>query len=117
MKASAEESRQCCDAQLAAAGGNRIVVATRLGQGASDRNLMPPGQVKATFGVMPKQVLADAGYRNEAELARRGASGTWRAWRRTVRRIVDDWRHHCDHERPHSSLGYSMPAERAKQAA
>ena len=34
-----------------------------------------------------------------------------------VRRIVDDWRHHCDHERPHSSLGYSTPAERAKQAA
>ena len=33
-----------------------------------------------------------------------------------VRRIVDDWRHHCDHERPHSSLGYSTPAERAKQA-
>ena len=34
-----------------------------------------------------------------------------------VRRIVDDWRHHCDHERPHSSLGYSTPAECAKQAA
>ena len=34
-----------------------------------------------------------------------------------VRRIVNDWRHHCDHERPHSSLGFSTPAERAKQAA
>ena len=34
-----------------------------------------------------------------------------------VRRIVDDWRHHYNHERPHSSLGYSTPAERAKQAA
>ena len=34
-----------------------------------------------------------------------------------VRRIVDDWRHHCNHGRPHSSLGYSTPAERAKQAA
>ena len=33
-----------------------------------------------------------------------------------VRRIVDDWRHHY-HERPHSSLGRSTPAERAKQAA
>ena len=33
-----------------------------------------------------------------------------------VRRVVDDWRRHCDHERPHSSLGYSTPAERAKQA-
>ena len=34
-----------------------------------------------------------------------------------VRRIVDDWRHHYNHERPHSSLGYSTPAERAKKAA
>ena len=34
-----------------------------------------------------------------------------------VRRIVDDWRHHYNHERPHSSLGSSTPAERAKQAA
>ena len=34
-----------------------------------------------------------------------------------VRRIVDDWRHHYNHERPHSSLGYSTPAECAKQAA
>ena len=33
-----------------------------------------------------------------------------------VRRIVDDWRRHYNHERPHSSLGYSTPAERAKQA-
>ena len=33
-----------------------------------------------------------------------------------VRRIVDDWRRHYNHERPHS-LGYSTPAERAKQAA
>ena len=34
-----------------------------------------------------------------------------------VRRIVDDRRHHYNHERPHSSLGYSTPAERAKKAA
>ena len=34
-----------------------------------------------------------------------------------VRRIVDDWRHHYNHERPHSSLGYSTPAEHAKKAA
>ena len=34
-----------------------------------------------------------------------------------VRRIVDDWRHHYNHERPHSSLGYPTPAERAKEAA
>ena len=34
-----------------------------------------------------------------------------------VRRIVDDWRHHYNHERPHSSLGYSTPAEHASRAA
>ena len=33
-----------------------------------------------------------------------------------VRRIVDDWHHHCDHERPRGSLGCPTPAERAKQA-
>ena len=33
-----------------------------------------------------------------------------------VRRIVNDWRHHCDHERPRGSLGCPTPAERAKQA-
>ena len=34
-----------------------------------------------------------------------------------ARRVVDDWRHHCNHERPRGSLGCPMPAERAKQAA
>ena len=34
-----------------------------------------------------------------------------------VRRIVDDWRHHYNHERPRGSLGCPTPAERAKQAA
>ena len=34
-----------------------------------------------------------------------------------VRRVVNDWRHHCNHERPHRSLGYPTPAERAKKAA
>ena len=33
-----------------------------------------------------------------------------------VRRIVDDWRRHYNHERPRGSLSYSTPAERAKQA-
>ena len=72
MKASAEGFQQCCDAQLAAAGENQIVVAERLGQGASDQNrLVPlPAGVKATFGVMPETALADAGYCNEAELVR-----------------------------------------------
>ena len=72
MKAPAEGFQPCCDARLAAAGENRTVVAERLGQGASDQNrLVPlPAGVKATFGVMPETALADAGCRNEADLAR-----------------------------------------------
>ena len=72
MKTSAEGFQQCYNAQLAAAGENQIVVAAHLGQGASDQNrLVPlPAGVKATFGVMPETALADAGYCNEAELAR-----------------------------------------------
>ena len=72
MKTSAEGFQQCCDAQLAVDEENQIVVAAHLGQGASDQNrLVPlPAGVKATFGVMPETALADAGYCNEAELAR-----------------------------------------------
>ena len=36
--------------------------------------------------------------------------GDWRPWSRRSPP------HHCDHERPHGSLGYSTHAERAKQA-
>ena len=72
MKASAEGFRPCCDARLAVDEENRTVVAAHLGQGASDRNRLVPllDEVKATFGVMPETALADAGYCNEAELAR-----------------------------------------------
>lgn len=27
-----------------------------------------------------------------------------------ARAIIDDWRQHCNHVRPHSSLGYQPPA-------
>ena len=51
---------------------NQVVVATHLGQGASDQNRLVPllDEVKETFGVMPETALADAGYCNEAELVR-----------------------------------------------
>ena len=77
MKTSAEGFQQCCDAQLAVDEENQIVVAERLGQGASDQNRLVPllDQVKETFGVMPETALADAGYCNEAELARLEARG------------------------------------------
>ena len=72
MKTSAEGFQPCCDARLAVDEENRIVVAAHLGQGASDQNRLVPllDEVKATFGVMPETALADAGYCNEAELAR-----------------------------------------------
>ena len=34
-----------------------------------------------------------------------------------ARQIIDDWRHHYDTERPHSSLNYMTPAAYAKRAA
>jgi putative transposase len=34
-----------------------------------------------------------------------------------ARRVIDDWRYHYNHVRPHSSLGYVPPAVFAQQAA
>ena len=34
-----------------------------------------------------------------------------------ARHIIDEWRHHYNHVRPHSSLGYIPPAVFAQQAA
>ena len=34
-----------------------------------------------------------------------------------ARQIINDWRHHYNHERPHSSLGYETPFKYAQQAA
>lgn len=41
-------------------------------------------------------------------------------WFRTLeeaRQIIDDWRHHYNNERPHSTLNYMTPAAFAKKAA
>jgi putative transposase len=34
-----------------------------------------------------------------------------------ARHIIDDWRHHYNHVRPHSSLGFRPPSQYAKQVA
>jgi putative transposase len=34
-----------------------------------------------------------------------------------ARRTIDAWRHHYNHVRPHSSLGYVPPEKYARQAA
>ena len=72
MKTSAEGFQQCYNGHLAVDEKNQIVVAAHLGQGASDQNHLVPllDEVKETFGVMPERALADAGYRDEAELSR-----------------------------------------------
>ena len=36
---------------------------------------------------------------------------------RDAKRIIADWRHHYNHVRPHSSLGYVAPVAFLKQAA
>ena len=36
---------------------------------------------------------------------------------RDARQIIDRWRHHYNHERPHSSLNYETPADYANRAA
>ena len=41
-------------------------------------------------------------------------------WFRTIeeaRQIIDDWRHHYNHERPHSTLNYMTPVVFAKREA
>jgi len=41
----------------------------------------------------------------------------WFRDREDARRVIEAWRHHYNHVRAHSSLGYVPPAVFAKQAA
>ena len=77
MKASAEGFRPCCDARLAAAGESRTVVAERLGQGGLGPEPLSPHARPGGRDVRghAQTGLADAGCRNEAELARLEARG------------------------------------------
>ena len=70
MKTSTEGFQQCYNAQTAVEGGHQLIVATQVSAKASDQGQMMEllEEVEETFEETPKQVLADAGYCNEADL-------------------------------------------------
>lgn len=71
MKTSSEGFQQCYNAQLVVDGKNQMIVATAVDRGATDQGQLLPmlDAAAATVGRMPEEVLADAGYCNEADLA------------------------------------------------
>ena len=77
MKTSSEGFQQCTNAQVAVDGKNQMIVATVVGRGATDQGQLLPmvDAAAATGGQMPAEVLADAGYCNEAGLAALEARG------------------------------------------
>ena len=77
MKTSQEGFQQCYNAQLAVEGRSQLVVAAEVSANASDQGRMAPlvEEVEAVHGTRPETVLADAGYCNEADLARLEALG------------------------------------------
>ncbi len=95
MRISAEGFQQCCNTQLVVDGEHRIIAATEVEANASDQGrLVPmPDKVNDAFGVEPEVALADAGCRNEADLAaleRRGIDGHAAFWREDKARAVVD---------------------------
>ena len=77
MKTSAEGFQQCYNAQVAVEGKNQLIVAVEVSSNASDQGLLTPlvQEVESTHGRRPATVLADAGYCNEADLAKLQALG------------------------------------------
>ena len=77
MKTSTEGFQQCYNAQVAVDGEQQIIVATRITAEASDQGQMMGllEEVEETFEETPRQVLADAGYCNEADLQALEARG------------------------------------------
>lgn len=77
MKTSTEGFQQCYNAQVAVDGEHQIIVATEVTAQASDQGQMMGllEEVEETFEERPKQVLADAGYCNEADLEALEARG------------------------------------------
>ena len=71
MKTSSEGFQQCFNAQVAVDGGSQVIVATEVGHEASDRGRLGAmlDRVEADAGGSPDEVLADAGYCSEEELA------------------------------------------------
>ena len=70
MKTSTEGFQQCYNAQIAVDGEHQLIVATEVSAEASDQGQMMGllEEVEETFVEKPQQVLADAGYCNEADL-------------------------------------------------
>ena len=80
MKTSTEGFQQSYNAQTAVDDANQIVVAASVGAQANDKEQLIPmlDAVEETLAETPEEVLADAGYsseRNLAELERRGITG------------------------------------------
>ena len=71
MKTSSEGFQQCYNAQVAVDGEHQLVVATDVTANGSDQGGVPAllDAVEETFSEQPETVLADAGYRNEPDLA------------------------------------------------
>ena len=70
MKTSREGFRQCCNAQVAVEGSNRLIVAGEVSSNAGDQGcpVSLQDEVEATHGERLATVPADAGYCNEADL-------------------------------------------------
>ncbi len=93
MKTSTEGFQQCYNAQVAVDGEQQIIVATEVTAQASDQGQMMEllEEVEESFQEIPKQVLADAGYCNEADLQALEARGVdgYVALGREGKRAVD----------------------------
>ncbi len=94
MPTSTEGFQQCYNAGVAVVGGSQLIVATEVHANPSDQGAMLglADQAEAACGEAAGEVLADAGFRSErdlAELERRGIDGqvaTGREGRKAVRR-------------------------------
>ena len=77
MKTSQDGFQQCYNAQVAVEGANQLIVAVEVSSNANDQGRLTPlvEAVESTFGTRPATVLADAGYCNEADLAKLGKLG------------------------------------------
>ena len=77
MKTSAEGFQQCYNAQVAVEGKNQLFVAVEVSSNGSDQGRLTPlvQEVGSNHGRRPATVPADAGYCNEADLAKFQALG------------------------------------------
>jgi len=70
MKDGSGAFQQCYNAQIAVDGTEQIIVATLVTNTAADSGQLIPviDRIQETVGILPKRVLADAGYRSEENL-------------------------------------------------